>query len=471
MHNSIKHTLAIVTVGTLLACSNATEQAAIEKAATEQVAADKAALAELDQMARAAATAHGTYLHDMQTWTVGLSKEEIMKQLAPGPDNWYEKNIKRSGITYFDGLHQFGLAHLDSTAGLEAFVLAISIANGARRSSSRVPYEKLRAIQELLYENFLNQPEYTVVLKNIKFGQGVGYPESIIDRKAWAASSATRYAHEDKLLERAVQNVTHPIVKNHAMLFLAQHLVTSLVTLDKTDTKEIAKRTARAEVLLQAVMKNTKANKMEYFSAQKVRVLKQYTSILREISSRPTNAEEAKAAKEAEQNKPKPQAEPPMFLYDLAEKLFFEISSLSVGKFLPVVTVPDLDGNPQTFDQYRGRVLLVDFWATWCGPCIAKFPHLRELKHQYAGRPFEIVGISSDTTTKEVTEFLEDNDLPWDLWFTGPDKGLIEDWSIGSIPLVFLLDHTGKIIAKNPSDAELDAHLASLVDAAENAAK
>lgn len=130
----------------------------------------------------------------------------------------------------------------------------------------------------------------------------------------------------------------------------------------------------------------------------------------------------------------------------------------------------DLDGNSQNIDQYQGRVVLIDFWATWCGPCLVKFPHMRELEQKYEGRPFEILGISADYALSDVTMFMEDNDLPWDIWFAGFNQGVVKDWNITAFPTVYVMDHTGMIIAKNPTNTQLENMLGELVSNAERAA-
>lgn len=129
----------------------------------------------------------------------------------------------------------------------------------------------------------------------------------------------------------------------------------------------------------------------------------------------------------------------------------------------------DLEGNAQNIDQYLGRVVLIDFWATWCGPCLVKFPHMREMVEKYDGRPFEILGISADYTLSDVTMFLEGNDLPWDIWFAGFNQGVVRSWNITEFPTVYLVDHMGMIVAKNPTDTQLDAMLEELVGKAEQA--
>jgi thiol-disulfide isomerase/thioredoxin len=78
-----------------------------------------------------------------------------------------------------------------------------------------------------------------------------------------------------------------------------------------------------------------------------------------------------------------------------------------------------LDGSP--FDQatFAGKVVLVDFWATWCGPCVAEIPNMLEQYEKYHDKGFEVVGISLDEDKAEVEKFVADNKIPWPILFAG----------------------------------------------------
>jgi len=101
--------------------------------------------------------------------------------------------------------------------------------------------------------------------------------------------------------------------------------------------------------------------------------------------------------------------------------------------------------------EYKGKVVLVDFWATWCGPCVGELPNVLEAykKHHDAG--FEILGISLDSDKAKLTAFIKQKEMPWKQYFDG--KGwqtkLAQEYGINSIPATYLLDREGKIIARN----------------------
>ncbi|MBI3879335.1 MAG: TlpA family protein disulfide reductase [Verrucomicrobia bacterium] len=126
-------------------------------------------------------------------------------------------------------------------------------------------------------------------------------------------------------------------------------------------------------------------------------------------------------------------------------------ANLAVGKTFPAFSETDLAGKPLSIAGYKGKVLLVDFWATWCGPCIGELPNVKATyeKHHQAG--FEIVGISLDSDKSKLTSFIAKNDMPWKQFFDGQgwQNKLAQQYGINSIPATFLLDGEGKVIAKN----------------------
>lgn len=134
----------------------------------------------------------------------------------------------------------------------------------------------------------------------------------------------------------------------------------------------------------------------------------------------------------------------------------------AVGKKFPDFAEQDLEGKPLSLAGYQGKVVLVDFWATWCGPCIGELPNVKSAygKHHAAG--FEIVGISLDSDRKKLTDFLAKNQMPWPQFFDGGgwQNKLARKYGIQSIPATFLLDGEGKIIAKDLRGPALEAAVA-----------
>jgi len=117
-----------------------------------------------------------------------------------------------------------------------------------------------------------------------------------------------------------------------------------------------------------------------------------------------------------------------------------------------------LRGEEIDLSEMRGQVILVDFWATWCGPCIAEMPNVVEAYEKYHDKGFEIVGISLDENEAELENFIKENDMPWPQYFDGKgwQNELAQRFGISSIPATFLVGKDGEIVASNLRGDALD---------------
>jgi thiol-disulfide isomerase/thioredoxin len=173
-----------------------------------------------------------------------------------------------------------------------------------------------------------------------------------------------------------------------------------------------------------------------------------------------------------------------------AEDLRFEIRHLSPGKAAPELEGVDQDDKPLKLSDYRGKVVLLVFWATWCGPCMAMVPHERELVKRYAGRPFAVVGVNGDgdiayppgekpiDNKAKVKAIMKREGITWrsfrdalkdpvtNRWQV---PGISRKWNVDGWPTVFVIDHQGVIRHRFlgvPDKADLDAAVKKLVAAA-----
>jgi thiol-disulfide isomerase/thioredoxin len=125
---------------------------------------------------------------------------------------------------------------------------------------------------------------------------------------------------------------------------------------------------------------------------------------------------------------------------------------LAVGKTAPEIVGKDVDGHPLKLSDYRGKVVALIFWASWCGPCMQEVPHERELAAKMEGKPFAVLGINMDYKAEKARSTLAEEKITWPNWYDGDPR---EDSPIGtlyhirSIPAVFVLDGEGIIRARD----------------------
>ena len=125
-------------------------------------------------------------------------------------------------------------------------------------------------------------------------------------------------------------------------------------------------------------------------------------------------------------------------------------------EFSPVV---DLDGKTVSLADYRGKLVLLDFWATWCGPCIAELPNVKEVYEKYHDKGFEIIAISLDTDEAALRKFIREHQLPWRQTFDGAGwkTPLVQQYGIRGIPAQFLIDREGRVISVKARGERLGA--------------
>ncbi len=124
-----------------------------------------------------------------------------------------------------------------------------------------------------------------------------------------------------------------------------------------------------------------------------------------------------------------------------------------------------LDGSELDWDSYRGKVVLVDFWATWCGPCRAEVPNVLNMYRAYHDKGFEVLGISLDSKAEEAEAYIEQAEIPWPTMLSkdksqrGWQHPMAVHYGVTGIPLAILVDREGTVVSMNARGEELGNQL------------
>ncbi len=141
-----------------------------------------------------------------------------------------------------------------------------------------------------------------------------------------------------------------------------------------------------------------------------------------------------------------------------------KLRRLAVGSPAPEISLPDPDGNMVKLSSFKGSYVLIDFWASWCGPCRKENPNVVRLYQQYHDQGFEIFGVSLDRKAEDWVKAIKDDGLTWiqvsDLKYFESEAA--REYNINAIPATILLDRDGNIVSKNLRGKMLENKLAEL---------
>jgi len=148
---------------------------------------------------------------------------------------------------------------------------------------------------------------------------------------------------------------------------------------------------------------------------------------------------------------------------------FAENPELSTKRMAPPFTVTALDGSKFTLDAMGGRVVLIDFWATWCGPCNEELPNMKRLAKEFAGQPLVIISVSWDKDETAWKNFIAKNEMTW-VQYRDADHSLTNSFGINAIPHYFTIDSDGVLTSEMLGEgSDVEGKLKKLVARARQA--
>ena len=138
-----------------------------------------------------------------------------------------------------------------------------------------------------------------------------------------------------------------------------------------------------------------------------------------------------------------------------AKQSRYALERLIVGAEAPDAMGRDLDGNPLRLSDYRGKVVLLSFWFTGCGPCLASIPEEQELVERFRDEPFALLGVCRDRDVAKSKQTAEEHGITWPCWFDGNPGAITDAYNVTGFPTFYLLDAEGRIVSKHVPQGQL----------------
>ncbi len=133
------------------------------------------------------------------------------------------------------------------------------------------------------------------------------------------------------------------------------------------------------------------------------------------------------------------------------------------ARMAPAFNIKTIDDRIVSLDDLAGKVVLIDFWATWCGPCKAALPHVREIARKFEGQPLVVISISLDTDDQKWRDFVGKNEMTWtQARDNGFDCKVATLFSVHAIPATFTIDADGVLQDQHVGDADIEGKLKKL---------
>ena len=140
-------------------------------------------------------------------------------------------------------------------------------------------------------------------------------------------------------------------------------------------------------------------------------------------------------------------------------------AQVKVDQMAPEISLPDVKDNAINLSSLKGKVVLIDFWASWCGPCRAAMPNVIKLYDKYKAKGFEVFGVSIDSKKIDWLKAIANDKIKYTQVMDkdGWNSAVAEKYGVYSIPSTFLLDKTGKVIAVDLDGEDLENKVKALL--------
>ena len=137
---------------------------------------------------------------------------------------------------------------------------------------------------------------------------------------------------------------------------------------------------------------------------------------------------------------------------------------LARARMAPPFVVTTLDGRRVSMDDLKGKVVLLDFWATWCGPCREALPHMQKIAKKFEGEPLVVLSVSLDQDEQKWKEFIAKNGMTWPQYFDGGFTGPVSRmFAVDAIPHTFTIDADGVLQDEHIGDSSVEGKLKKLI--------